>query len=99
MWTGSNALTYYPGLKHIQQHSAGINSYRYGYDTACVLKENQSTLPEMFTEAVAQPDRLEWMYGITFEFDSLTKVSTWEPVKIPHGRKVIKKRVIVLQKA
>lgn len=73
-----DVLTHYPGLRHKNRRTAGIYCQRYDYDTACVMLDNQSTLPKLFTEVVGQPDGQQWMDTTRLQLGLLTILCTRE---------------------
>lgn len=65
--------------------------HRYGYDEACVVNGDgdDESLPSMYEEALKRDDGVKWLEAMKFEFESLSKIGTWESVEPPQGRKAV----------
>ena len=68
-----------------------VPSTRYPLDQYVVLLSDGSE-PECFADAMGDEHRKEWMKAMQEEMDSLHKNHTYELVKLPKGKKLLKNK-------
>ena len=67
-----------------------IPSTRYPETEYILLSEDGE--PESFHEAISHTDKEKWLQAMTEEMNSLQKNNTYEIVKLPQGKKVLKSK-------
>lgn len=85
-------LTYYPYRRRSSRANAGAGVNRYGFEVACVTTDTSGNndVPLTFDDAMNREDAGKWRAALQSEFDALTKMGTWELVRLPPDRKLIK---------
>lgn len=88
-------LTYNPNLRRSTRES--IPPTQLGFDTAMLIMQtnlgNQdSTVPNTYTDAMSVPDQSDWKQDMDEEFLQINRRHTWKLVELPKGARVVKNR-------
>lgn len=87
--------TYSPNLRHTARFTTGNPPKRFGYEqNSIVVRANKTneSLPAAYDETLSGADSKKWLEAFQLEFQSLSKLETWELADLSLDRKHIKNK-------